>query len=271
MGLKHFLWKSFKLTFSRKGLAMVWSRSINQLSSEEKKLLAMPVLMYIIPIFFLFTYFLFNVLMKLNFIPFFLAFCFLVVGGIALLYFWDLLDERYGLKPVRSPFPYSYSGYVILFTLSSPGFFFMMLSGGLESGNFWFGLGLGVAVVYPILFMFFRIHTFSDRSIPVGGGFGFMPLSYWILSVALGFFTVVRGFSGLNFYLSDGSVSLEFVVISILIGVVVQSVVLFPDKIDRLVPFDLRTKKGFIFMIVLAFILFGLSQFLIMFLTAFLT
>jgi hypothetical protein len=48
-------------------------------------------------------------------------------------------------------------------------------------------------------------------------------------------------------------------------------VVLFPDKIDRLVPFDLRTKKGFIFMIVLAFILFGLSQFLIMFLTAFLT
>jgi hypothetical protein len=98
-----------------------------------------------------------------------------------------------------------------------------------------------------------------------------MPLSYWILSVALGFFTVGRGFSGLNFYLIDGSVSLEFVVISIIIGLAVQSVVLFPDKMDRLVPLDLRTKKGFIFMIVLAFILFGLSQFLIMFLTAFLT
>jgi hypothetical protein len=102
----------------------------------------------------------------------------------------------------------------------------------------------------------------------VGGGFGFMPLSYWILSVALGFFTVVRGFSGLNFYLSDGSVSLEFVVISIIIGLVVQSVVLFPDKLNKVVPLDLRTKNGFLFMFALALVLYGVSQFLIDFMKA---
>jgi hypothetical protein len=246
----------------RRYFSIFWTNEPWKLNKNEKKIHILMNILLGIPILYI-MYQIFTNLLKIHYMSFYFALCFFLVAWILYVYFWDKLNLKYGLKPVRSPFPYSYSGYVILFTLSSPGFFFMMLSGGLESGNFWFGLGLGVAVVYPICVMFLRIKTFSDRSIPVGGGFGFMPLSYWILSVALGFFTVVRGFSGLNFYLSDGSVSLEFVAISIIIGVVVQSVVLFPDKLNKVVPFDLRTKKGFIFMIVLAFILFGLSQFLI--------
>lgn len=251
----------------RRYFSIFWTNEPWKLNKNEKKIHILMNILLGIPILYI-MYQIFTNLLKIHYMSFYFALCFFLVAWILYVYFWDKLNLKYGLKPVRSPFPYSYSGYVILFTLSSPGFFFMMLSGGLESGNFWFGLGLGVAVVYPILFMFFRIRTFSDRSIPVGGGFGFMPLSYWILSVALGFFTVVRGFSGLNFYLSDGSVSLEFVVISIIIGLVVQSVVLFPDKLNKVVPLDLRTKNGFLFMFALALVLYGVSQFLIDFMKA---
>ena len=235
-----------------------------ELGEEERKTQIKLLIPFGLIFYFVFSYCLFGLFIGLNFIPFFVSLNIILVGVVLILCFWDKLDKKYGFRPKRSPYQCSYQFYVVLLLFSmAPAIFIFGLFLGLEMGSFWFGFGFAFAAVFPICVMFLRIKTFSDRSIPVGGGFGFMPLSYWILSVALGFFTVVRGFSGLNFYLSDGSVSLEFVAISIIIGVVVQSVVLFPDKLNKVVPFDLRTKKGFIFMIVLAFILFGLSQFLI--------
>ena len=240
---------------------------LNEAERKTQLLLSIPIGLIMIFVFCL----CFNMMMGLNFSILFLSFSISLILVLFVFYFWDNINKKYKMRSIRSPYPTSYQSFIFLLLTGSPLFFGGLLSVGLATGNFWFGLGGAVSAVFPILVIFLRIRTFSDDSIPVGGGFGFMPLSYWILSWALGFFTVGRGFSGLNFYLIDGSVSLEFVVISIIIGLAVQSVVLFPDKMDRLVPLDLRTKKGFIFMIVLAFILFGLSQFLIMFLTAFLT
>lgn len=254
-------------TYKYKRMLRILFKMPYELSDVERKtqiLLFIPVGLIIVIIYSSCLY----LALGLSFIINFASLCIVVLGIALVFYYWNYLDKKYSLRSIGSPYPLSYQSYVIFLTVASLLFFFGMLSVGLAKGNFWWGVGSGVAVVYPILFMFLRIKTFNDKNIPVGGGFGFMPLSYWILSWALGFYTVGRGFSGLNFYLSDGSVSLEFVVISIIIGLVVQSVVLFPDKIDRLVPLDLRTKKGFIFMIALAFILFGLSQFLIMFINA---
>jgi len=138
-----------------------------------------------------------------------------------------------------------------------------MLMMGQIKGNFWFGLGGAVAVVYPIIGMFLRIKTFSDESIPFEGGFGFMPFSYWILAEALGVFTIGGGFWSISSYLSNGVPSLEFIIASIAVGLLLQTVYLFPDKLDKIVPIDLGSKNGFLFMFVLAFVLFGISQFLI--------
>lgn len=49
------------------------------------------------------------------------------------------------------------------------------------------------------------------------------------------------------------------VTISILIALGIQSIFLFPDKINKILPIDLRTKNGLIFMIILGIILYVIS------------
>ncbi|EKF86873.1 hypothetical protein [Methanobacterium formicicum] len=269
-----------------------------KLDEKERKIHILINALLGVPILYLLSYIFAN-LMKLQYLPFFFALCFFLIAWIFYVYYWDRLDSKYGLKPFQSPFPYSYQGYVILFTLSAPAFFFLMLSLGLTSGNIWFGLGGAVALVYPILGMFLRIKTFNDDSIIIskgkavlpdkvvlpdgkelysGGenevtetvrGFGFMPISYWILASAVGLYTVGRGFSGIQLHFTNGTPSLEVVVFTIFLGLILQTLYLFPDKLNKIIPIDLRTNKGFLVMIVLSFVLFGVSQFLIGFVTAF--
>ncbi len=208
-----------------------------ELGEEERKTQIKLLIPFGLIFYFVFSYCLFGLFIGLNFIPFFVSFNIILVGVVLILCFWDKLDKKYGFRPKRSPYQCSYQFYVVLLLFSmAPAIFIFGLFLGLEMGSFWFGFGFAFAAVFPICVMFLRIKTFSDRSIPVGGGFGFMPLSYWILSI--------------------------------LIGLVVQSVVLFPDKLNKVVPLDLRTKNGFLFMFALALVLYGVSQFLIDFMKA---
>ena len=262
-----------------------------KLDRNERKIHILINIAVGIPVLFVLSY-IFGNATNLYYLPFFFALCFYLIAWILYVYYWDELNDKYKLKPVQSSSPYSYQGYVILFTLSAPAFFFLMLSLGLTTNNIWFGLGGAVAVVYPIFGMFLRIRTFSDDSIIIskgkailpekvvlpngkelspGGrevtetvkGFGYMPISYWIFSVMLGLYTTGSGFSNIHLYFSKGSPSLGVAIFSIIIGLLVQSVYLFPDKLNKIVPIELRTRKGLLFMFVLVFVLFGVSQFLI--------
>lgn len=208
------------------------------------------------------SYIFVGILIGYNFIPFLMSLYVVIVGIIVVLYYWDKLDKNYGMRPVRSPFQLSYQAYVVFLFFCTPGIFLGMLTLGLMSGNIFFGLGAAVAVVYPIVGMFLRIRTFSDESIR-SGGFGFMPFSYWIMAEVLGIYTIGKGFWSINSYLGEGVPSLEFIIASITVGLLLQTLYLFPDKLNKIVPIDLRSKNGFLFMVVLAFVLFGISQFLI--------
>lgn len=259
-----------------------------KLNEEEKKIHILINIAVGTPFLFLFSYIVGN-MVKLFFLPFFFVFCFYLLGWILYVYYWDKLNDKYSLKPAKSSRPYSYQGYVILLTLTSPAFFLSGLALGYTSGNIWFGLGGAVAVVYPIFVMFLRIKTFSDDSIiiskgivklpenlvlpdgkePFSGkkeiyetilGFGYMPISYWILSAGLGLFTVGAGFSKIQLHFTKGTPSLEVAFIMVIVGLMVQSIYLFPDILNKIVPIDLRTKNGFVFMFILAFILFGITQ-----------
>ncbi|NYB52637.1 MAG: hypothetical protein HVN35_08785 [Methanobacteriaceae archaeon] len=247
----------------QRSISKIFFKLPYELNETERKTQALLLIPFGLISCFIVSYLFVGILMGFNFIPFFAAMCLIVPGVIMVLYCWDKFDKKYGMRPVRSPFQLSYQGYVIVLLCSSPAFFFGMLTLGLMSGNLFFGLGAAVAVVYPIVGMFLRIKTFSDESIPRGGGFGFMPISYWIMAEALGIYTIGKGFSGISSYLINGTPSLEFIIASIAIGLLIQTVYLFPDKLNKIVPIELRTKNGFLFMFVMAFVLFGVSQFLI--------
>lgn len=123
--------------------------------------------------------------------------------------------------------------------------------------NFPFFVGWLFLTIYPLVVMIIRRNTFSDNSIPsaktpvyvgpnlVSGGPGYNPLYYLLFSLAIGGASTVWGFSMLNF--SD--IPLEEGLSMVFIGLVGQTLILFPDKFNRISPADTRTRKGLYFMI----------------------
>jgi len=249
------------MEYKYKRMLKILFRMPYELSEAERKTQIMLFIPLGLIICFIFSGVL-GILIGSDFILFFPAFCLLIPGIVLVVYFWDKLDKKYGMREVSSPLVISYQGLVIFLLSWAPAFFFLMLTLGVISDDIFFGFGAGIAVVYPIVGMFLRIKTFSDESITNEGG-GYIPISYWIIAMALGIFTIGSGFSSISSYINEGIPSLEFIIASIVIGLLLQTLYLFPDKLDRIVPFDLKTKNGFLFMFVLAFVLFEVSQFLI--------
>lgn len=269
-------------------------------NNYERKIQFLVSSIILVVFFYILSYIFAGLLLHLNYVPFFLSFCFpLILCNYIITFYWSVLDKKYGMLPIKSPFSYSYQGYVILFTLVSPMFFFLGLSLGLTWGNLLLGLGGAVATVYPIAGMFLRIKTFSENNITFSKkiilpntnnrkpskvpkaalpdikfsgkreitetvqGFGFMPVAYWTLSALLGIYTTGSGFSNIYLHFTKGFPSLEAAIFTIILGLLVQSIYIFPDKLNKIVPIELRSKNGFWFMVILVFVLFGVSQFLI--------
>lgn len=263
MSHKKAIVNNIKLIFSKKGLRLAFG-SYDKLSYEEKIKSAIPLSIYSIPLIFLFTYIFFNLLIGINFLPFFFACCSVPVMIVVYSHYYESLNKKYGET--------GYGGFVVLLNiLFAPLLVMGFIALGIVTNNVPFGIGGLVASVFPLLVMFIRINTFSDESRPqmkisdrtIFLGPGYMPISYFILSFGLGIYTTGRGFSAIHFYLTKGSPSLEFCLVSIIVGLIVQSIVLFPDKINKIVPIDLRTKKGFVFMFILTIVLFIVSSFII--------
>ena len=168
------------------------------------------------------------------------------------------LDEKYGLRPFNDV---SRNKRIIVFGLFfiAPAVFITSIVYGISGNNFLGGLGLAITMIYPLIFMFLRMETFSD-SISEKGGFGYFPASYLLFSFGIGVFTTFRGFSALNFYLNSGNPPLEFALVSIFLGLLFQTIVLLPDQFNKISPFDLRERKGLLFMFVITVLLFVISQ-----------
>ncbi|KYC46455.1 MAG: hypothetical protein APG11_01875 [Candidatus Methanofastidiosum methylothiophilum] len=113
-------------------------------------------------------------------------------------------------------------------------------------------IGCLFLLIYPEVVMIIRNGTFNDDSIPspqnpvyvgpnmVSGGPGYNPLYYLLFSFAIGGVSTIWGFSMLNF--PNIPVSEGFFLV--LVGLIFQTLVLFPDVINWVSPVDLRTKKG---------------------------
>lgn len=111
--------------------------------------------------------------------------------------------------------------------------------------------GFVMVFFFPFIILLFRIRTFSDSSILERTDLGYHPAYCFLLSVFAGGYTTGTGFSMLNF--SD-PVGLAYSMI--LVGLIAQTIPLFPDYINKLVPFEIRSKFGYKFMVFLAVIIF---------------
>jgi hypothetical protein len=117
-------------------------------------------------------------------------------------------------------------------------------------------IGMLFLTIYPVVVMILRRNTFSDNSIPsarnhvyvgsnmVSGGPGYYPLYYWLFSMAIGGISTIWGFSMLNF----PDIPLQQGLSLVFMGLIGQTLVLFPDKFNKISPYDTRTRKGLYFM-----------------------
>lgn len=117
-------------------------------------------------------------------------------------------------------------------------------------------IGLLFIIIYPLMVMILRKNTFNDKSIPssknpvhvgsnrVTNGPGYNPLYYLLFSFVIGGSCTLWGFSQLNF--SNHPLNIE--ISRVIIGIIGQTIILFPDKFNQIPSVDTRTRKGLFFM-----------------------
>lgn len=163
------------------------------------------------------------------------------------------LENFADVKIRRSDNDYSYEGIIIWMPLIFGSLLiFMYYPVVVAYNNLPAFLGLVVGFLYPSVIMLFKIQTFSDACIEEDTGFGYHPLVYLLISLAAGWFMVLRGFSILNFQ----NIPSELAYIILAMGLIAMTIPLFPDYLDRVVSVDLRSWKGFRFMGIVAVALF---------------
>jgi hypothetical protein len=150
-----------------------------------------------------------------------------------------------------------YNFEVVGLTLLSPMFFMISLAFGIVINFIPYGIGLGITTLFPIILMLKNLETFSTGSqYPYDMRLGYYPLVYWILSIVIGISTTAVGISGLIFYYTTCFPILGLSLYSLLIGLILQTIIVFPNKIDKILPIDLQTRNGAYFMFILVMILY---------------
>ena len=92
--------------------------------------------------------------------------------------------------------------------------------------------------------LLFRIKTFSDDNILPETGLGYDPLQCWKLSFLSLAWGLLIGFSGLYFSYIPLYVSLTIISLAILSSMIP----IFPDYLNNLLSYDIRSEKGLWFL-----------------------
>ena len=186
----------------------------------------------------------------------------LVFAAVSAKYRGDIrksLEKLTGIKTVRESVyqggldDQTYEGIILetpLVILAMAVFFYYPFVVSLN--NFPIYLGFITIFLFPFLILLLRIRIFSDSSILERTGIGYHPAYCFLLSIFAGGFTTGTGFSMLNF--PEDPVGLAYSMI--IVGLIAQAIPLFPDYINKILPFEIRSKFGYKFMVVLAIVIF---------------
>lgn len=169
---------------------------------------------------------------------------------ILVIYNRDYLNEKYILFDKRYP-GISYQGIVfILFGVSG------ILSScigllAFKQGGLYSSIAFSIIEFFPPLFMFFRLNVYNNESrghlydFKYNSDFGYHPLYYYMLSLM-----VCNGPMGVSLLwifksIFQNELSLNHSLFYFLLSFCLFCFVLNPDKINNILPFELKTRKGF--------------------------
>ena len=169
---------------------------------------------------------------------------------VLIIYKRDYLNEKYVLFDMEYP-GISYQGLVfILFGVSG------LLSTGagilaFKQGGLYSAIAFSLIEFFPPIFMFLRLKVFSNENrgqvydFKDNQTFGFHPLYYYMLSLM-----VCNGPMGVSLLwifksIFQNRMSLSYSLFYFALSFCLFCFVLSPDKVNKILPFELKTGKGF--------------------------
>lgn len=218
------------------------------LNSKELKIQGLGTFV-LASVFILFISFVFSFMWPETFLAILCGLESLNIVGCSLFIFANKINNHFSLNYLEDSINWSFEGFIVLFFFFSLSLFVGMTVMCYLLGNVFAGLGLGFSFFYPIVFMFFRRKSvFNEGSKFIGGKevLGYSPKHYWVLSLLSGLFLILMSFRLLGHYFVYGThPDLITCIFLIIFSFVVDSLVLCPDLMNKVLPFDLREEKYF--------------------------
>lgn len=188
-----------------------------------------------------------------------------------LLFFYkrDYLDEKYVLFDSRY-IGISYQGVVLFLFAFTPLFSVGVGILAFKQGGFYSALAFSLVEFFPPLFMFFRLHIYSNDTRYRLDNFygnvvlGYHPVFYYMLSLMV--CNGPLGVSLLRVFKSifQNSISLSYSLFYFILSFSLLCFVLSPDKVNKILPFNIGTGNGFRKFAFLSLILAAILIFLMM-------
>lgn len=179
----------------------------------------------------------------------------------------DFLDEKYDLISGRFPGMSYQSVVVILFSLTFAASWFIALLAftfeGLDSA-----IAFGLAMYFPFVFMFLRLDVFHDENSRLLSGeqvIGYHPVFFYLIG-----FMLSRGPLGISLLwiirdITGNFASFSHDIISFIISLLCSCLILSPDIMNKMLPFEIKTFDGLLKYCLFAVILISVVLFIINF------
>lgn len=200
-------------------------------------------------------------------------FIFLVISILMAIFTYkrDWFDKKYGLSSeYHIGMNYSVIFYLLLIinvAISLLFFYSNFKNYGLQFAGLMF-----FSEYIPLVYMLLRINVFDDKNCRIikkdafgnvyyVNGLGYNPLIYFFISIP---FSMIIGFY-LNSYVGDilGSSYITFNLIYLVLSIAILFLLLSPDVLNRILPFELKTWSGTGKFIILLFVIVLVFRYLI--------
>lgn len=235
------------------------------LSDYELKLYSIIcyILILILGIFFsILCYF----LMNLNFIWSLIGFVLFDFMVCIIIYKRDYLDNKYGLFTDEF-IGLSYQGTIIFFSLISFLVSWFIIPLAFHQGGIYSAIAFGLTVYFPFIFMFLRLNVYKNENccyLLIDDEFGnqycskvmgYHPLFYFMLGFIFSIGPLGISIHNLLNSIFLKNTSFDSAVIYFVIVLIGGCLILSPDIMNKILPFELKTGGGMVKFIVLSFIL----------------
>lgn len=177
--------------------------------------------------------------------------------GFESIIFWACLNIA--LSPIYKKYSNMFSSdNTKNYTLSFEGIIIYLLIIGLGGFSFWLiqayfigpffpFLGFAFSFIIPVLFMYVRKDVFHESSKTINcseEGIGYYPLLYYFYGMALSLLPFAFSFGRFGSYLKFGVPNIILCIILLLFSFLMIFLFFCPDVWNKILPFDIRLKKG---------------------------